>query len=270
MDLRIPASSLGELFDCPARWEVKYIKGLRLPKSGKAQLGKALHIGSAAFDQSRLDGESLGVAAVVEMIVQAIWHPEEEILWSEELPQSLAEKIALDLFDRYCVEVAFRQEYFGVSVYCRELRLEKWNLALTGTVDRIRVTPQGELGVAELKSGGRVVDTHGKISLARYCLELAIYELLAEEVLGFPVTAPAQVIGLQTAKTEKARRIGLSEARLPLRPLLLGDEHGPGALDYAARILKSGNFYGNPASVLCNPKACPAFGSCNVSLPSAS
>lgn len=43
----IRASSLPELFDCAARWEAKHIKSLRLPSSGNAVLGKAVHAATA-------------------------------------------------------------------------------------------------------------------------------------------------------------------------------------------------------------------------------
>ena len=35
--ITIRASSLPDLFDCPARWEAKYINQMRLPTSGAAQ-----------------------------------------------------------------------------------------------------------------------------------------------------------------------------------------------------------------------------------------
>ena len=37
--VRLRASSLPELFDCPARWEAKHVKNMRLPTSAAAQLG---------------------------------------------------------------------------------------------------------------------------------------------------------------------------------------------------------------------------------------
>jgi len=33
----IRASSLAELFDCPARWEAKNLLGMRMPSSGAAR-----------------------------------------------------------------------------------------------------------------------------------------------------------------------------------------------------------------------------------------
>ena len=54
----IRASSLSELFDCPARWAAKHLDGLRMPSSGAAQLGTAVHAGTALYDTSRLPGGS--------------------------------------------------------------------------------------------------------------------------------------------------------------------------------------------------------------------
>ena len=51
--IRIRASSIGELFDCPARWEAKHIQGLRLTMGGKAALGKAIHASTGSGPVSR-------------------------------------------------------------------------------------------------------------------------------------------------------------------------------------------------------------------------
>ena len=53
--INIRASSLGELFDCPARWAAKNLDNLRMPGNGKAHLGTSLHASTAAFDASALD-----------------------------------------------------------------------------------------------------------------------------------------------------------------------------------------------------------------------
>ena len=66
----IRASSMGELFDCPARWEAKHILGKRMPKSGNAQLGTAVHASTALFDQSTIDGAGLCIAIVHDLTVQ--------------------------------------------------------------------------------------------------------------------------------------------------------------------------------------------------------
>ena len=55
----IRASSLPELFDCPARWEAKHLCGRRLPRSAAAQLGTAVHAGAAVFDVQRILGSPI-------------------------------------------------------------------------------------------------------------------------------------------------------------------------------------------------------------------
>lgn len=46
------------------------------------------------------------------------------------------------------------------------------------------------------------------------------------------------------------------------RELLVGTEDQPGLLQIAARMIRSGDFYGNPKSQTCNEKYCPVFNEC--------
>ena len=48
----IRASSWPSLFDCAQRFYWQNIVGLRMPSSGNAALGTAIHAGTAAFDES--------------------------------------------------------------------------------------------------------------------------------------------------------------------------------------------------------------------------
>ena len=57
--ITIRASSLGNLFDCPARWAATHIDGLRTPSNGKARLGTAVHASTAVYDQSTIDGAGM-------------------------------------------------------------------------------------------------------------------------------------------------------------------------------------------------------------------
>jgi hypothetical protein len=75
------------------------------------------------------------------------------------------------------------------------------------------------------------------------------------------MTAPAKIIGLQTGLTDKGQRVGIGQMNSP-RDALLGSPDSPGALQYAAQFLKSGNFFGNPKSMLCSEKYCPAHATC--------
>ena len=86
-------------------------------------------------------------------------------------------------------------------------------------------------------------------------------EIIAGHAIGRTIDAPAQIIGLQVAKTDKGRRAGIGTIQ-DARHILLDDGESPGLLRHAAAMLHSGNFYGNPRSQLCNPKYCPAHAGC--------
>lgn len=255
--IRVRASSLGELFDCPARFEAKNILNMRGPTSGKAQLGTAIHAGSAAFDQAVLDGKPIRFADACEPLSKAIWEPEYDVDWAEDKPED-AEMIGIKLLEKYCKEVAPAQQYAAVEVTCENLEITDLGLTLTGTADRIRVVDD-EFGLSDLKSGGRAVGTDGHAVTSGHGAQLAVYELLAEHTFGKAMTLPAQIIGLQTAKT--TMRVGLGE--IPnARAVLIGTEDDPGLLQHAAKIIHSGSFYGNPKSMLCSAKFCPRFPTC--------
>ena len=88
-----------------------------------------------------------------------------------------------------------------------------------------------------------------------------MYELLAGAAIGQPITAPAEIIGLQVAKTDKGRRAAVGVIT-GARELLVGTEEQPGLLQMAARMIRSGDFYGNPKSQTCTEKYCPVFHEC--------
>lgn len=259
--ITIRASSLAEMFDCPARWEAKHLLGMKNPASGAARLGTAIHASTAMFDESRLPGGSpLTADDCAGALVDAIHKPDEDVDWEETKPQD-AEKIGLALHSRYCAEIAPHQVYVGVEVSCEKLEIADLGIALTGTTDRIRQLPDGSLGIADLKTGGRAVGADGRATTAGHGHQLGVYELLAEQAFGVPLTAPAQIIGLNTGKTPAAQRVGTGEVG-NTRATLVGDEENPGLLEHASRIIHSGSFFGNSKSVLCSQKYCPRFNTC--------
>jgi recombination protein RecT len=154
----IRASSLAELFDCAHRWEGKHLLGMTGPTGGAAQLGTAVHAGTAAFDASRLPGGSpVSVDDAAGAVVDAIQHPEKDVDWGDTTKRD-AERIALSLHTRYCTEVAPKQTYLGVEIKCERLELPELGIALTGTNDRIHSEAKGR-GVTDLKTGKRAVGT---------------------------------------------------------------------------------------------------------------
>ncbi|MGS1115983.1 RecB family exonuclease [Castellaniella sp. UC4442_H9] len=265
-NVAIRASSLGELFDCPARWHAKHILGLRTPTSFKARLGTAVHAGTAAFDAARLDGSPITVDDAAGALVDTLYRnhddagQEEVVDWEGENPGAI-ERIGLSLHTSYCTGLALEQEYVAVELHCEALEFTDLGLTLTGTTDRVRRTPDGQLGITDLKTGATAVAADGKAKTSGHGPQLGVYSLLAERALGEPLNAPAQIIGMQTGKAAKAQRIGVGEVQ-DVRHALVGDADSPGLLEHASRIIHSGSFYGNPRSMLCSPKFCPIYDTC--------
>jgi RecB family exonuclease len=256
----IRASSLGRLFDCPAAWAATHIDGRRLPSNGKATLGKAVHASTALYDQSVIDGAGITIDEAAGAAVDAIYKPDEEVVWDEDNPQD-AEKIAVALHIKYCQQIAPRQNYLGVEIQCEHLEITDLGIALTGTTDRIRQANNGGVSICDIKTGKAVVGSDGSVKTAGHTFQMGVYELLAEHASRLVLTDPAQIIGLNTAKTPVSQRVGTGEIT-GARDMLLGDGESPGILEYAARVIHSGNFFGNPRSMACGPKYCAAYADC--------
>ena len=105
------------------------------------------------------------------------------------------------------------------------------------------------------------VAADGTVRTAGHAAQIGVYELLAGAAIGQPITAPAEIIGLQVAKTDKGRRAAVGVIT-GARELLVGTEEQPGLLQRAARMIRSGDFYGNPKSQTCTEKYCPVFHGC--------
>lgn len=256
----IRASSIGELFDCAARWEAKYLRGMKLPKSGAAHLGTAVHKSTAVHDQAKLDGSPLKADESVAAAVDAIYKPEEDVQWDEDYSANAAETTARALHTKYCAEIAPKQDYAAVEVRCTELEIEDLAIALTGTTDRVRRVGDG-YGIADLKTGKTAVRADGHVETAGHAMQQGVYELMAERAAGLPITEPALIIGMQTGKTDKAQRIATAEVH-GAREMLIGEPDAPGVLELASRVIHSGAFPGNPRSMLCSEKYCPAYNNC--------
>lgn len=255
--INIRASSFAELLDCPARWKAKYIDGLRRPLSSSAWNGTALHAGTAIYDQAWIDESPITADDAAGVYVDRLYHPEEDVDWGEDKPAK-AEKTGITLIERYCADIAPTQNYLAVEMPIDDLEVElpEITLRLTGTTDRVRQTPNG-LGIADLKSGARAVGADGTVVTKGHGAQLGLYELLAEFALGKEITAPSQIIGLNTGTP----RVGTGEIK-GARAALIGNEAQPGLLEFAGKILKQGLFYGNPKSMLCSAKFCPAHSTC--------
>jgi len=255
----VRASSLAELFDCPARWAAKYIHNMKMPTNPKALLGTAVHRSTALYDQSILTCGGLTVDESAGAAVDAIYKSDEPVLWEDEKPGDV-EKIALALHQKYCTEIAPTQKYTDIELECEKLAITDLGLVLTGTTDRVREDETG-FGISDIKTGRSIVNKDGDIDTKGHAYQLGLYELLAEHAGGKRVTAPAEIIGLTTAKTDAGQRVG--RASVPnARSVLIGNEFFPGVLQHASRMIHSGDFYGNPKSMMCHKNYCPVFHQC--------
>lgn len=257
--IEIRASSLAELFDCPARWEAKHIKRIFSPSGSKAMLGKAIHASTAVFDQSNIDGSGISIDEAASAAVDTLYKPDEDVVWDEEKPSDL-ERVAIALHKKYCEVIAPKQEYVAVEVRCDRLDISDLDISITGTIDRLKQTGSG-YSIADLKTGKTVVNAAGDIPVGKYAYQIGMYELMAECASGLPITEPAEIIGLNTGKTAVGQRVS-SKPLANARELLLGNEDEPGVLSMASKLLHAGLFFGNPKSMMCHKTYCPIFNSC--------
>lgn len=259
--ITIRASALGEFFDCAARAEAKHLLGKRCPSSGKALLGKAIHRSTAVYDRSQIEGGSITIDEAAGAAVDEINRPEDETTLSEDEQIKQIESTAVALHGMYCKVISPTQNYAAVEVKCERLEITDLDLALTGTTDRVRKSGDG-YGIADLKTGGSAVRADGHVETKGAAFQLGVYELLAQSASGLDITEPARVIGLQTGKTERGQRVGVSGPVGGARDVLLGEEDSPGVLEIVSRMVKSGTFPGNPRSMMCNPRYCPIYETC--------
>lgn len=256
----IRASSLSDLFDCPARWEAKNLLNKRNPAGARTRLGTAIHEAVTQWDYSNFIGSTPNIEDCNEVLHQQIWQPNEEVDWSD-LDQNSAESIGQSLVQKYISQIAPTQKFIGIEVRCESLIIVDLGIELTGTIDRIYENEKGELGIADIKTGKSSVGSDGLVKTAGHTPQMGIYTVLASHALQEPVTAPSRIYGLTTAKTDKGQHVGVGEIISPAQ-VLLGSEEEPGLLQYAAKVIKNGVFFGNSKSMLCSEKFCPAFSTC--------
>lgn len=261
-DIQIRASSLAELFDCPARWAAKHIDKLWSPSGPPSLIGNGVHAGTAIFDTDRMLNIVPSVGAATDAAADCVRRPEHEVSW-DEMPQAKAIDIAVRLTKNYCADLAPQFEFDVVERPMIPLDVIASNglrIRFTGHVDRRRVLPQGK-GIVDIKTGKAVVRSDGSVNTKVSGAQLAVYELLdlmAYKTLRTQNMLPAMIIAMPTAGKHEPRA---AEIHAPHR-VLVGDADNKGLIDMAADTIKSGNFWGNPRSMLCGKKYCPKFDSC--------
>lgn len=267
--VRIRASSWPSLFDCAMRWEAQNLLNMRLPSSPRAQLGTAIHGGTAAFDQANLDGHPISIDDAAGVFVDELSASTSDVDWRADhtLNKRQAEQIGLTLVSRYCADIAPHYTFCAVELEIAPFVIQcdnGVNIELTGTLDRtrIRVATQGK-GISDLKTGAAAVqpnETHTRrvAKTKGHAAQIGTYELLAEHTLGEAMTEPGEIIGMKTSGQPEIANGFIHHARR----VMLGDDQTPGMIEHAANMIQSGLFPPNPQSWCCSKKYCPRWTQC--------
>ena len=260
--ITIRASSFGSIFDCPSRWIAIHLERLPSPSTGKAQLGTAIHAGTAVFDTDRVNGVAPSLEAACDAAAEAILNPDREVDWADDKPADAID-VAVSITSRYATIESPKHEFVAVEARVEALHVTDLDIILTGTTDRVYRAPDtDELGIADIKSGKTIVHADGSVETKGHAAQLGVYELVAQAAIGAPLTAPAKVIGLQTNKTPDKQRIATADI-VGAREPLLGDEQHTGLLTLASRIVHGEVEAGvNPKSMMCSARYCPRYATC--------
>lgn len=260
---RVRASSWAGLFDCAYRWEGIHI--LKLPNivGLRAALGTAIHAGTAAYDQAKIDRSGLTIDDAAGVLVDKLHDPENDFNpAADDLTMPEAERVGIALLIKYCNQITPKYEFSAVEMETKPLDIDCGDgiiVRLTGTMDRARVCRKsGGTGIADVKSGTAAV-AKGVAKTQGHGPQLGTYEILFEHTTGERITEDAEIIGL---KTEGTLEIGTGTVR-NAKAMMLGNEDQPGLIEFAARMFRSGDFYPNSRSLLCSPKYCPRHGTCH-------
>jgi len=260
-EFTVRASSWGSLFDCAHRWEGEHILGIRKPSGLRAQLGTAIHAGTAAFDSSRLAGEPISIDDAAGVFVDTLKNPEGDVDYrQDDITVAQAEKIGLVLSVKYCTEIAPKMDYMSVEMPLEPFSIDCGNgilVRLKGTMDRARVVRSaGGKIINDLKTGARVI-SNGVVAIQGRSAQLGAYQIMSEQTDGEP-TFGAQITGLQTTSNAN---VGVSKV-FDAKKIMVGTEDEKGLIEYAAVMFKTGLFPPNPQSQLCSPKYCARWSTC--------
>lgn len=273
--IRVRASGLATAFDCAHRWEGDVLLGLHMPSSPRAVLGTAVHGGTAVFDLATMQGNPVSVADAADVVVDLIRNGKEEVNWTgSDLRPKEVEKIALDLYWRYCTEWAPKFTFSAVELSVKPLTIDAGDgvkLTLTGTLDRMRIVrgPDGLPRVKDLKTGRAAVvedpvTKRPRAAANKHRAQIGVYEILSAHTLQREVDTTSDVLGMSTTGR---RDIATGEVS-GSRELVLGrGEDEPGLIDFLADNLRAGRFPPNPASPLCSKRYCARWSRCSYRSP---
>ena len=258
----IRASSLSGLFDCPAQWQAKNIDKIAMPRSPRSLIGNAVHEGAAAYDASRVHATGLTINEAAGVAVDYILDKSSEVDWIDLSPKDVEAK-TLQIHQRYCAEISPKFDFVIVEAACNSVNIEidGINICLTGTPDRVYQDFAGDYGGLDLKTGFAAVSKDGEVETIKHIAQAGVYEIMLEQEYNIELREAFVIAGMSTAGQEPQIGLGMIPSA---KAQLLGNPENDtkGLLHYAANILKSGMFYGNPRSMTCTKQYCPIFNSC--------
>jgi hypothetical protein len=259
----VRASSWGGLFDCAYKWEGEHLLGMRRPAGLRATLGTAIHAGTAAFDQARIDNNPISAMDAADVFMDALHNPTDEVDYKQDRSITMreAEVTGLTLHTRYCNEISPKFDFKAVELKMEPFEVNCGNgitIRLTGTMDRARVAASGQgVVIPDVKTGTRVIE-NGAVSLKGKSAQLGAYQLMYENTTG-EQTVGAQIIALPTSGTPEPRISPVWDAKSKM----IGNDTAPGFIELAATMFKHDFFPPNPQSPLCSKKYCARFDACS-------
>ncbi len=263
-EIRVRASAWSKLFDCPHKFEWENLLGHYKPSGMRALLGTAIHAGTAAFDQGRIDHSDITPDDAAGAVVDAIHHPEFEVDRNQDdLTISDAERIGITLSTKYCLDVSPHYKFRSVEMKTKPMDIDCGGgviIRLTGTMDRSRVRQSLDglrVGISDLKSGATAVQK-GAARTKGHAAQIGTYEMLFEHTTGETISDDGVIIGLKTKGTLEIATGTISNAK----ETMVGTETQNGLIEFAAEMFRSGLFIPNPSSILCSEKYCSRWESC--------
>ncbi|SDH25439.1 PD-(D/E)XK nuclease family protein [Nitrosomonas sp. Nm132] len=266
--LTIRASAFASLFDCAYMFEAIHILGMKNVVGRRAILGTAIHAGTAAFDSARLAGSTISADDAAGVMMDKLANPDSDFDPNKDsLSKREAEIIGITLTAKYCNEWAHKFNYVAVEMTTKPLLVDcggGTTICLTGSLDRARIYKDGDsVGITDIKTGSRAVIEDKKTGLhkaniAGHGAQVGTYSLLYEHTTGQEVTADAEILGMSTSSSARIAAGTIKNAK----QIITGTEDQPGLLEFAADMFRSGKFYPNSKSLLCNEKYCPRFNKC--------
>lgn len=259
--VRIRASSWGRLFDCAFSWEGTQILGIRSPGGPRSVLGQSIHAGTAAFDAAKIKGQPISVYDAAGVLVDTLQDKGAEVSWNgSDINKNDAEKIGIKLLNKYCLDISPQYEFLAVELDTKPLLIKVGGviIELTGTLDRSRlVRHDAAVCISDLKSG-RAAVSKGVAVTKGHGAQLGTYEILYEHTTGERITAPGEIIGMQTTRDAP---IAMGKV-VGAKQMMLGTEEHKGLIQIGAEMIKSGLFPPNPQSKICDPRYCARWSRC--------